>query len=60
MCIPGVCDHTISEQFGSALNIRALQRQLEIFKEMGVNAIRNGHNPPAPELLELVIARAWW
>jgi beta-galactosidase len=38
---------------GSALNLRALERQLEILKEMGVNAIRTSHNPPAPELLDL-------
>ncbi|MBS1936131.1 MAG: glycoside hydrolase family 2 protein, partial [Bacteroidetes bacterium] len=34
-------------------NYRALQRQLEILKAMGCNAIRTSHNPPAPELLEL-------
>jgi beta-galactosidase len=38
---------------GSALNYRALERQLEILREMGVNAIRTSHNPPAPELLQL-------
>jgi beta-galactosidase len=35
------------------LNHRALQRQLEILREMGCNAIRTSHNPPAPELLDL-------
>ena len=38
---------------GSALNHRALERQLEILKAMGANAIRTSHNPPAPELLDL-------
>src|SRR4030095_7771132 len=38
---------------GSAVNVRALERQLEILKEMGVNALRTSHNPPAPELLDL-------
>ena len=38
---------------GTAINIRALQRQIEILKEMGCNAIRTSHNPPAPELLDL-------
>ncbi|MGH7953364.1 MAG: DUF4982 domain-containing protein, partial [Limisphaerales bacterium] len=38
---------------GTAINMRALQRQLEILKEMGCNAIRTSHNPPAPELLDL-------
>ena len=51
--IQGVCDHHDLGALGSALNVRALERQLEILKEMGVNAIRTSHNPPAPELLEL-------
>jgi beta-galactosidase len=49
----GVCDHHDLGALGAALNRRALQRQLEILKEMGVNAIRTSHNPPSPELLEL-------
>ncbi len=49
----GVCNHHDLGALGSALNTRALERQLEIMKEMGVNAIRTSHNPPAPELLEL-------
>ncbi|HKC64093.1 MAG TPA: beta-galactosidase GalB [Pyrinomonadaceae bacterium] len=49
----GVCDHHDLGPLGSALNLRALERQLQILKEMGVNAIRTSHNPPAPELLEL-------
>jgi beta-galactosidase len=51
--INGVCDHHDLGALGSALNVRALERQLELLKEMGVNAIRTSHNPPAPELLEL-------
>ena len=31
----------------------AIERQLEILKAMGCNAIRTSHNPPAPELLDL-------
>ncbi len=38
---------------GAAFNVRAAERQLEILREMGCNAIRMAHNPPAPELLEL-------
>jgi beta-galactosidase len=49
----GVCNHHDLGALGSALNYRALQRQLEMLVEMGVNAIRTSHNPPAPELLEL-------
>jgi beta-galactosidase len=49
----GVCDHADLGALGSAVNTRALERQLEILREMGDNAIRTSHNPPAPELLEL-------
>jgi beta-galactosidase len=49
----GICDHHDLGALGSALNYRALQRQLEMLQEMGCNAIRTSHNPPAPELLEL-------
>jgi len=53
MKINGVCDHHDLGCLGTAINYRALQRQLEILKAMGCNAIRTSHNPPAPELLEL-------
>ena len=49
----GVCDHHDLGALGAAVNYRALQRQLEILAEMGCNAIRTSHNPPAPELLDL-------
>ncbi len=51
--INGVCDHHDLGALGAAINTRALERQIEILKEMGVNAIRTSHNPPAPELLDL-------
>jgi len=51
--INGVCQHHDLGCLGSAMNRRALQRQLEILKGCGVNAIRCSHNPPSPELLEL-------
>lgn len=49
----GVCQHHDLGPLGSAVNRRALERQVEILKEMGVNAIRTAHNPPAPELLDI-------
>ena len=49
----GVCLHHDQGPLGSAFYIRAMERQLEIMRDMGVNAIRTSHNPPAPELLEL-------
>jgi len=51
--ILGVCDHHDLGSLGSAVNTRALERQLELLKGMGCNAIRTSHNPPAPELLDL-------
>ncbi|MFA5819510.1 MAG: glycoside hydrolase family 2 TIM barrel-domain containing protein [Bacteroidales bacterium] len=51
--IRGVCNHHDLGALGAAFNIRAAERQLEILKEMGCNAIRTSHNPPAPELLDL-------
>jgi beta-galactosidase len=51
--IKGVCNHHDLGCLGSAINTRALERQLEMLKEMGCNGIRTSHNPPAPELLNL-------
>jgi beta-galactosidase len=51
--LKGVCDHHDLGALGSAFNERALERQLEILRDMGCNAIRTSHNPPAPELLDL-------
>lgn len=51
--IQGVCNHHDLGALGAAFNLRAAERQLEILREMGVNAIRTAHNPPAPELLDL-------
>ncbi|MBN1184570.1 MAG: DUF4982 domain-containing protein [Bacteroidales bacterium] len=51
--IKGVNQHHDLGPLGAAFNITAAERQLEILREMGCNAIRTSHNPPAPELLEL-------
>ncbi len=51
--LQGVCNHHDLGALGSAFNVRAAERQLEIMKEMGVNALRTSHNMPAPELLDL-------
>ena len=51
--INGVCLHHDLGCLGAAVNTRAIERQLEILKEMGCNGIRCSHNPPAPELLDL-------
>jgi len=51
--LKGVNLHSDFGPLGVAFNYRALERQLEIMKSMGVNAIRNSHNVAAPELPEL-------
>lgn len=51
--INGVCMHHDLGCLGAAVNTRAIERQLEILKQMGCNGIRCSHNPPTPELLQL-------
>ncbi|MCB2408852.1 beta-galactosidase GalB [Hymenobacter lucidus] len=51
--IQGVNQHHDLGALGAAFNVRAAERQLEILRTMGCNAIRMSHNPPAPELLDL-------
>ena len=55
--IQGVNQHHDLGALGSAFNLRAAERQLDELQEMGCNAIRMSHNPPAPELLELTDSR---
>jgi len=50
--LQGVCDHHDLGALGAAVNRRAIERQLQILKAAGVNALRTSHNPPAPEVLE--------
>ncbi len=49
----GVNQHHDLGALGAAFNRRAAERQLEILRAMGVNAIRMAHNPPDTQLLEL-------
>lgn len=51
--LQGINLHHDLGALGAAFNYRAAERQLEILQEMGCNAIRIAHNPPAPEFLEL-------
>jgi beta-galactosidase len=51
--IKGVCDHHDLGCLGSAAYQRGFERQLQILKAMGCNALRTSHNPPSPELLDL-------
>jgi beta-galactosidase len=49
----GVCIHHDAGCLGAAVPDRALERRLQLLKELGCNAIRTSHNPPAPELLDM-------
>ena len=51
--INGVCEHHDFGCLGAAVNEDAMHRKLTILRDMGVNAIRSSHNPPAPELLNM-------
>jgi len=51
--LKGVNQHHDLGALGAAFNVRAAERQLEILRDMGCNAIRMSHNPPDPQLLEL-------
>ena len=51
--LKGVNLHHDLGALGAAFNARAAERQLQSLREMGCNAIRFSHNPPAPEFLEI-------
>jgi beta-galactosidase len=49
----GVCLHHDGGCVGAAVPSSVWERRLTKLKEMGCNAIRTSHNPPAPEFLDL-------
>jgi beta-galactosidase len=49
----GVCLHHDAGCLGSAVPEQTWVRRLQLLKDMGCNAIRTSHNPPAPEFLDL-------
>ena len=51
--LKGVDLHHDQGPLGAAFYPRAMERQIEIMKSMGCNAIRTSHNMAAPELYEL-------
>ncbi len=51
--IKGVCIHHDAGCLGAAVPEKVLERRLRILKNLGTNAIRTSHNPPAPELLDM-------
>jgi beta-galactosidase len=53
MKLKGVCLHHDAGCLGAAVPDKVLERRLRLMKDLGANAIRTSHNPPAPELLDL-------
>jgi len=51
--LKGVCMHHDLGPLGAAVNRSAIERQFTLLVEMGCNALRTAHNPPAPELLDV-------
>ena len=51
--LKGVCLHHDGSAFGAAVPLDVWVRRLTALRELGVNAIRTAHNPPAPEFLDL-------
>jgi beta-galactosidase len=49
----GACLHQDAGCLGVAVPEQAWRRRLQLLKDMGCNAIRTAHNPPAPEFLDL-------
>ncbi|HXF09950.1 MAG TPA: DUF4982 domain-containing protein, partial [Desulfuromonadaceae bacterium] len=50
--LKGTCEHQDHAGVGTAMPDALQYFRVEKLKEMGSNAIRTSHNPPAPELLE--------
>lgn len=50
--LKGTNNHHDGGPLGSACQDYTFERQLKLLKEMGCNALRMSHNPPAPELLD--------
>ncbi|KAF2009698.1 glycoside hydrolase family 2 protein [Aaosphaeria arxii CBS 175.79] len=49
----GTCNHHDLGSLGAAFNYRAAERQIQMLQDMGNNALRTSHNPPAPEFLDI-------
>jgi len=51
--LKGVCLHHDAGSLGAAVPVAVWETRLRVLRDLGVNAIRTSHNPPAPELLDL-------
>ncbi len=58
--LKGVNNHHDGGPLGAAVLDYTHKRQLAILKEMGCNALRMSHNPPAPELLAYADSLGLW
>ncbi len=51
--LKGVCLHHDLGALGAAFHPAAAKRQLRLMQEMGANALRTSHNPPARQMLDI-------
>ncbi|KAL1894935.1 hypothetical protein Sste5346_005622 [Sporothrix stenoceras] len=51
--VQGTNNHHDQGALGSAFHMRAAERQLDMLQDLGCNALRTSHNPPAPEFVDL-------
>lgn len=51
--IKGMCLHHDGSAFGAAVPLAVWEYRLKKLRELGVNAIRTAHGPPAPDFLDL-------
>lgn len=51
--LKGVCLHHDQGSLGASAYTDSIQRQIEIMKEMGANAVRTSHNPASKELIDI-------
>jgi beta-galactosidase len=51
--LKGVCLHHDGGPLGAAIYRATLERQFQIMKEMGANAVRTSHNPMSEEYMDL-------
>jgi beta-galactosidase len=53
MKLNGTCNHQELGCLGTAINYRGIERQVQILKRMGCNALRTAHNDASPEFYDL-------
>ncbi|CAK7206755.1 hypothetical protein SEUCBS139899_009561 [Sporothrix eucalyptigena] len=51
--VQGTNNHHDQGSLGAAFHMRAAERQLDMLQDLGCNALRTSHNPPAPEFVDL-------